>query len=113
MNQKFSNGVFHRAGFLKIVTEETRSLHVHTHRGEDDRKRLLRVIGGGALGTLLDQTGLPADLRGDLVVRQARGREERDLLASGDRGHGVDSRNARLDHFSRVGTLVRVDRLTL
>ena len=76
----------HAASHLKVLLEEARRLHVDSHRGEDDGEGLLRVVTGRALDVLLDQAGLPADLRGDLVVRQARGREEGDLLAACDLG---------------------------
>jgi len=58
---------------------------------------------------LLDEAGLPADLRGDVVVRQARGGEERDLLATRDGVHGVNGRDTGLDHLLRVRALGRVD----
>ena len=50
-------------------------LHVHAHRREDDRDS--SSVGRRPLGALLDEARLPADLRGDLVVREAGGREER------------------------------------
>jgi len=83
------------------------------HRRKDDGKRLLRVVGRRALGALLDEACLPANLRGDLVVRQAGRGEERDLLPTRDRVHAVDGRDARLDHLLGVGADLRVDGLAL
>jgi hypothetical protein len=52
---------------------------------------------------------LPADLRRDVVVGQARGGEEGDLLAAGDGVHDVDGGDAGLDHLLGVGALRGVD----
>lgn len=41
---------------------------------------------------------LPTNLRGYFVVRQTSGREEGDLLPTGDGVHDVDGGDARLDH---------------
>jgi hypothetical protein len=46
-------------------------------------------------------------------VRQTSGREQRDLLATSDRVHDVNGRDARLDHLLGVVTARRVDGLAL
>ncbi len=100
----------HGAVLLEVRAEETGDLHVDAHRAEDDGEVLLGVV----VDVLaLDQRGLAADLRADLVVRQPVGGEERDLLPARDGVHHVDGRNARLDHFLRINTLVGVDRHAL
>jgi len=102
--------VLHGAVLDKVLLEEARRLHVDAHGGEDDgevvRVRVVHVLAGQ-----LDQAGLAADLRRDLVVRQAGGRKDRDLLATRDAVHGVDGRDARLDHLLGVDARARVDGL--
>ena len=46
-----------------------------------------------------------------LVVRQAGGGEDRDLLSARDAVHPVDRRDSRLDHLLRVDARPRIDRL--
>ena len=58
---------------------------------------------------MLDQASLPADLGGDVIVRESCGREQGDLLPSGNGVHGIDGGDAGLDHLLRVGALCRVD----
>ena len=55
------------------------------------------------------RTCLPANLRCNVVVRQASGREEGDLLAARDGVHHVDRGDAGLDHLLGVGALRGVD----
>ena len=72
---------------LEISAEEIRRLEVDSHRREHDAKLVILVVQldeVASLVGLLHQASLPADLRGDLVVGQARGGEERDLLPSRD-----------------------------
>lgn len=52
---------------------------------------------------------LATDLRGDLIVRQACGGEQWDLLATRDGVHHVDGADARLNHLLRVRALRRID----
>ena len=56
---------------------------------------------------------LPRYLRSNVVVRQAGGGEEWDLLATGDGVHAVDRRDARLDHLLGVRAHLRVDGLAV
>mmetsp|Transcript_7110 Transcript_7110/g.17954 ORF Transcript_7110/g.17954 Transcript_7110/m.17954 type:complete len:561 (+) Transcript_7110:182-1864(+) len=99
--------VLHGAVLLEVVAEEACRLHVHTHGAEDDAEVIRRVV---QHVLALDQRGLTADLRRDLVVRQARGREEGQLLATHHGVHGVDSTDARLDHLLGVDARLRVQR---
>jgi len=100
----------HGAVDLEVLLEETSSLKVDTHSGEDNSEVLLVMI----VDILsLDKGGLTTDLSTNLGVRKTGSREERNLLASSNRGHSVDSGNTRLDHLSGVLSHVRVDRLTL
>ena len=61
----------------------------------------------------LDESGLTADLGGDVVVRQTRGGEDGNLLPTSDGIHPVDRGNPSLNHLLRVHARPRVDRLTL
>ncbi len=94
------------------MLEESSSLHVDTHGREDDGKVVLVIVENGFSGKT-DEGALPADLRGDFVMGQSVGREDWNLLASGDRVHDVDGRNTGLNHFLGVDTRVRIDGLTL
>lgn len=51
---------------------------------------------------LLDETSLSANLGGNFVVRQTGGRENRNLLTTGNRVHGVDGRDTGGDHLLGV-----------
>src|SRR6266581_4309127 len=53
---------------------------------------------------------LPRNLQRDLVVRQARTGEQRELLAAHERVEAVDRRDARLDELRGMFSGVRVDR---
>ena len=100
----------HGAVDLEVLLEETSSLKVDTHSGEDNSEVLLVMI----VDILsLDKGGLTTDLSTNLGVRKTGSREERNLLASSNRGHSVDSGDTRLDHLSGILSHVRVDRLTL
>lgn len=100
----------HGAVDLEVLLEEAGGLKVDTHGSEDDAE-ILGVVVEHILA--LDEVGLATDLGTDLVVGQTGSGEERDLLATGNGGHGVDGGDARLDHLSGVGTLVRINRLAL
>jgi len=100
----------HGAVHLELLFEETGSLQVDTHSCEDNGEVLIRVIEDILA---LDEGGLTADLRTNIVVRKTGSGEERNLLSSGNGGHGIDSRDTCLDHFLGVYTLVWVDWLTL
>ena len=96
----------HTAILLEITSEETTGLHVNTHGREDNRKVLLVII-VDTLRRLLDQTGLTTDLRGNLVVWKTSGREDGDLLSSGNGVHGIDGGNSGRDHFFGVDLFER------
>jgi hypothetical protein len=98
---KEESDALHAAILFEIAREETTGLHVNTHGGEHDGEVLLVAI-MDILGRLLDQTGLSTDLSSNLIVRKTGGRENRDLLASGNGVHGVNGRDTRRDHFLRV-----------
>ena len=100
----------HGAVHLELLLEETGSLQVDTHSGEDDGEVLIRVIEDILA---LDEGGLTADLRSNIVVRKTGSGEEWNLLSSGNRCHGVDGRDTRLDHFLWIHPLDWVDWLTL
>ena len=104
--------VLHGAVLLEVLLEEARRLHVDAHGGEHNGEVVLVVVQHRLAGDL-DQPGLPADLRGDLVVGETGGGEYRNLLSPGDGVHHVDGADARLDHFLRVDARPRVDRLAL
>ena len=71
------------------------------------------ILSGGAYGDDCNDTNLTTNLSSNFVVRQSVGREDWNLLPTGNRVHDVDSRDARLDHFLRVDTRVGIDGLTL
>mmetsp|Transcript_62503 Transcript_62503/g.167417 ORF Transcript_62503/g.167417 Transcript_62503/m.167417 type:complete len:335 (+) Transcript_62503:537-1541(+) len=98
--------VLHGAVLLKIVLKKPCRLHVHPHGPEHNRK----IIRGVVLGVLLlHQPGLPADLGGDLVVGQAGGGEQGELLPAHDTVHGVQGGDPGLDHLLGVDTRLGVD----
>ena len=72
------------AVLLKVLLEEASSLHVDTHRGEDDGEVVLVVV-VYAFRRTFDKTCLSTDLRCDLVVWQTGSREDGNLLSSSDR----------------------------
>jgi len=101
---KEESGALQTAVLLEVAGEETSGLQVNTHGGEDDGEVLLVVI----MNTLardtvtLNQTGLPTNLGGDFIVRETGSGENRNLLPTSNRVHGVNSRDTRRDHFLGV-----------
>jgi hypothetical protein len=102
----------HGTVLLEVLGEETGSLQVDTHGTEDDGEVVVVHI-LGALALVLDETCLTTDLRGNLVVRKTRCRENWDLLATGDRVHGVNGADTGGDHLLGVDSRVRVDGRTV
>ena len=100
----------HGAVHLELLLEETSGLQVDTHSGEDQSEILIGVI---QHILALDEGGLTADLGTNVVVRETGSGEKRNLLSSGNRGHGIDGGDTRLDHFLWIHSLVWVDWLTL
>lgn len=94
----------HTAVLLEISCEETARLQVDTHSTENDGE----VVGVAVvyalvnLGRSTDQTGLSANLSGDFVVRKTGRGEDGDLLATGNRVHGVDGGDTSGDHLFGV-----------
>lgn len=78
----------HTAVLLEIASEESTGLQVDTHGTEDDGE-VVRVVIVNALGGL-DQTGLSTNLSSNFVVRQTSGREDGNLLTTGNRVHGIN-----------------------
>ena len=62
---------------------------------------------------MLDEGSLTANLGTDGVVGKTGGREERNLLATGDRVHDIDGGDTSLDHLLRVVSLEWINGLTL
>ena len=60
-----------------------------------------------------DEGSLSTDLGTDLIMGKTGSGEERNLLSSGNGGHGINSRDTSLDHLLRVDSLVWVDGLSL
>ena len=92
------------AVLFEIAGEEAGGFQVHTHSGEyDSEVVLVAVVYALVAGTLtLDETGLSANLGGNLVMRETGGGEDGNLLATGDRVHGVDGGNTSRDHLLGV-----------
>ncbi len=65
------------------------------------------------LARQLDEGALATDLGSNLIVWETIGREDGDLLATGNGVHDVNSRNASLDHLLRVDPGVGIDGLAL
>jgi len=102
----------HGTVLLEVLGEETGSLQVDTHGTENDGEVVVvHVL--GSLALVLDETCLATDLRGNLVVRKTRCRENGDLLATGDRVHGVNGADTGGDHLLGVDTRVWVDGRTV
>ena len=91
----------HATVLLKVPGEEATGLQIDTHGSEYDGEVLLMPV-VHVLGGLVDQTRLPADLSGDLVVGQTSGGEDGDLLSTSNGVHSVNGRNACRDHLFRV-----------
>ena len=100
----------HGAVHLEIGLEETSSLHIDTHSGEDEGEVLLRMI---MHILMLDQGGLTTNLGTDGVMGETGGREEGNLLATGNGVHDIDGGDTGLDHLLRVVTLERINWLAL
>jgi len=62
---------------------------------------------------VLNERGLSADLGTNLIMGQTVGREEGDLLSTGNGVHYINSGDTSLDHFLGVVSLIRVNRLSL
>ena len=129
----------HGTVLLEILLEETSSLHVHTHSSEHNSEVGVLKALLSTLVTEVDQTSLSANLSSQLhkcvstckntgtmreghttsrrntyiVVRKTSSREDRNLLTTSNRAHGINGRNTSLDHFFGVDTSTRVDGLTL
>jgi hypothetical protein len=104
------NDTVHGAVNLEVGLEETSSLLVDTHSGENNSEVLCRVI---VDVLVLDQGGLATNLGTDFVVRKTSSGEERNLLSTGDGVHDIDGGDSSFNHFLGVLTLVRVDGLSL
>lgn len=94
----------HTAVLLEVSCEETRCLQVDTHSTENDGE-VVSVSVVYALvdpGRPTDKTGLSANLSGDFVVGETGGREDRDLLTTGNGVHGIDSGDTSGDHLFGV-----------
>jgi hypothetical protein len=85
---------------LELLGEEGQLALRDAHRGEHDRE----------LGRLADDGRLPRDLGGQLVGRQARAGEDRQLLAAHQADQRVDRRDAGLDELLGLLAGDRVDR---
>jgi len=98
----------HGTILLEITSKESRSLQVDTHGTKDDAEVLCMTIMYGLVG-LVDKTSLSTNLSGDFIVRQTGGREDGNLLTTGDRVHCVNGRDTRRNHLFGVDARIRVD----
>lgn len=101
---KEESGALQTAVLLKVAGEETSGFQVNTHGSENNGEVLLVVIMNALArdAVTLNQTGLSTNLGSDFVVRETGSGENRNLLTTSDRVHGVNSRDARRDHFLGV-----------
>ena len=90
----------HAAVLFEVSCEESTCLQVDTHSTEDDREVVLVPI----VNVLCwpHQASLSANLSGDLVMWKTGRREDRNLLTTSNRVHGVDRRDTSRNHFLRV-----------
>jgi len=77
---------------------------VDTHGTENNGEVLLVAVVNTLVGDalLLDETSLSANLGGNFVVRQTGGRENGNLLSSGNRVHGINGRDTGRNHLLGV-----------
>jgi len=100
----------HGAVNLEVGLEETSSLLIDTHSGEDNGEVLLGVI---VDIFVLNKGSLATNLGTNFVMRKTGSREEGNLLATGNGVHDIDGRDTGLNHFLGVLTLEGVDGLSL
>ena len=81
------NNSIHGSINLEISLEESSSLKIDTHSSKNNTEVLIRVIKDIFA---LNKRSLPTDLRTNLIMRKTSGREERNLLTSGDTSHGIN-----------------------
>ena len=94
------DGAPKRPRAFEVVHEDAGLLMRDAHRRKHHAEGLLRP----------EDLRLAGNLQCDLVVRQARAREERQLLASNERVEPVDRRDAGLDELRRMFPRIRIDR---
>ena len=87
----------HRAVLFEIPGKEPAGFQVNTHSTEDNGEVVFVVI-MDALGGL-DQTGLTTDLSSDFVMWETGGREDWDLLTTGDGVHGINGGDTGRNHL--------------
>lgn len=98
---KEESDALHATILFEISREEAASLHINTHGGEYDREVFLVAV-MNILRRLIDQASLSTNLGSNFIVRKTGGRENRNLLASGNGVHGVDGGDTGGDHFLGV-----------
>ena len=100
----------HGAIDFEIGLEESSGGFRDSHSSEDNGEVIFVVIMDVLL---LHERGLSADLSTDLIMGETIGREQGDLLSTGDGVHDINGGDTSLDHFLGVISLVRVNRLSL
>ncbi len=93
-------GIRQGAGALQLFAEIGGVIVLNAHRGKDHRKVLFCSA----------NACLACDLRGQLIMRQAVAREDRQLLSAHQRVHRIDDRHPCLNHVHWVVAVDRVDR---
>ena len=83
---------------MSLPWHRSKATVTYTHSAEYNSKVVLVVVVYPLIGGLYEAS-LPADLRGNVVVRQTRSREDGDLLSARNTVHHVDSRDSRLNHL--------------
>mmetsp|Transcript_17892 Transcript_17892/g.29922 ORF Transcript_17892/g.29922 Transcript_17892/m.29922 type:complete len:233 (-) Transcript_17892:533-1231(-) len=74
-------GTLHGTRFFEVISEKSRSFHVHTHGSEYNGEILLMAI-HAILQT--HKGSLTTDLRRHFIVRKTSGRKQGNLLSTGD-----------------------------
>ena len=90
-------GSLHRTVLLEITSEESAGLQVDTHSTKDDGEVVVVSIVNALVWS--DKTSLSTNLSSDFVVRKTSGREDWNLLTTGNGVHGVDSGDTSGDHL--------------
>lgn len=87
----------HAAILFEVPGEKSAGLQVDAHGAEHNGEVVIMPV--MHILRRSHETGLSANLGCDFVVGKTGGREDRDLLASSNRVHGVDGGDTGGDHF--------------
>jgi hypothetical protein len=110
------NNSVHGTIGLEIFFEESSSLEVDTHCCENDSEVVFTAINNIFVQVstrLFDKGSLSTNLGTDSGVGETGRGEERNLLTTGNRGHGINGGDTSLDHLFGIFSLSWINGLTL